>query len=191
MLNKLICLLSILCIFVLSATADDINFSGGNDWSNIQTNDSAWEGQKIIKNQDYEKVINELEKRKNAGKMRAQKKAGNPIMKNVEEEKEDFLKDFIEQYPLLNLTVPLLVKDVEIPIGHYKVMGKKTDGKSYITLSQAYNVIATIPVNETNDDFGMDEINFAKIEVVNNNVLKLMYGSMAFNGYAYLYYKNP
>ena len=191
MRNKLICLLSILCIFTLTATADDITVNSSSDWGAFQGNESAWDGQKIIKNKEYEDIVKELERRKNSGKIRAQKKAGDAVMKDMEGGEHDFLSSFVEQYPLLNLTVPLVTKSGEIPVGHYKVIGKKINGKPYITLCQSYNVVAKIPVYETEDDFNMDEINFIKTEVVNDRILKIMYGSMAFNAYTYLnYHKN-
>ena len=189
MRNKLICLLSILCIFTLTATADDISLNSSSDWGEFQGNDTAWDGQKIIKNKEYEEIVNELEKRKNSRKIRAQKRAGNAVMKDIEGGDHDFLSSFVEQYPLLNLTVPLITNSGEIPVGHYKVIGKKIDGKPYITLCQAYDVVAKIPVYETEDDFDVDEINFIKTEIVNDNVLKIMYGSMSFNAYAYLHYQ--
>lgn len=187
MRNKLTCLLSILMIFSSAVIADE--FDGGKDWSSLSNVESAWDGQKIIKNSEYEAVINALEKRKNAKKIRAEKKAGQMLMKNTESSETDFLSKFDEQYPLLNLTVPINTGDVIIPVGHYKVIGTKINGKVYLNLCQAYNVVGKIPAVETEDDFNQEEINFIKIEDVGNNVLKFIYGSMKFNAYAYTKYQ--
>lgn len=186
MRNKLLCLLSILMIFSSAAFADELG--SGRDWSAISEAENAWDGQKIIKNSEYEKIVNELEKRKNAKKLRAEKKAGQMLMKNTESSETDFLSKFEEQYPLLNLTVPIKTGDIEIPVGHYKVVGSKVNGKVYLNLCQAYNIVAKIPAFETTDDFDQDEINFIKVEDLGNNTLKFIYGSMKFNAYAYTKY---
>ena len=60
-----------------------------------------------------------------------------------------------------------------------------------INLCQAYNVVGKIPATETEEDFDANEINFVKLEPINDNTLKLMYGSMNFNAYAYIKYENP
>ena len=151
--------------------------------------ENAWDGQKIIKNSEYEAVVKELEKRKNAKKITAEKKAGQMLMKNTESSETDFLSKFEEQYPLLNLTVPIVLGDVTIPVGHYKVLGSKVNGKVYLNFCQAYNVVGKIPAVETEDDFNQDEINFIKVEDVGNNVLKFLYGSMKFNAYAFARYE--
>ena len=186
MRNKLICLLSIYMIFSSVVSADEINSS--TDWGTLSGAENAWDGQKIIKPGDYDAVVNELEKRKNAKKIKANKKAGQALMKGTEASEHDFLSNFVEQYPLLNLTVPIKTSAGEIPTGHYKVIGVKKNGKVTINLCHAYDVVGKFPAIETEDDFNSEEINFVKIEPVAENVLKLMYGSMKFNAYAYLTY---
>lgn len=186
MRNKLTCLLSILMIFSSAVIADE--FDSGKSWSSFSDMENAWDGQKIIKNSEYEAVVNELEKRKNAKKIKAEKKAGQMLMKNTESSETDFLSKFDEQYPLLNLTVPLEISGTVVPVGHYKVVGSKNNGKVYLNLCQSYNVVAKIPAVETEDDFNQEEINFVKIEDVGNNIIKFMYGSMKFNAYAYARY---
>ena len=98
-------------------------------------------------------IKDELEKRKNAKKIKAEKKAGQMLMKNTESSETDFLSKFDEQYPLLNLTVPLEISGTVVPVGHYKVVGSKNNGKVYLNLCQSYNVVAKIPAVETEDDF--------------------------------------
>ncbi|MGN1125025.1 MAG: hypothetical protein ACI4SM_02445 [Candidatus Gastranaerophilaceae bacterium] len=188
MRNTILYLLSILMIFVLqqASFAEDVSSSG--DWSDISNVQNAWDGQKIITNKEYEQVVNELERRKNAKNTRAQKKAGDILMKSSEGSEADFLCKFNEQYPLLNLTVPITTSAGVIPPGHYKAVGVKKDGKIFINLCQSYDVVGKIPAIETDEDFDEMDINFIKVEEVAQNVLKIMYGSMKFNAYAYLKY---
>lgn len=186
MLKKLICLTSILMIFSSASIADEMG--GAKDWATLSEVENAWDGQKMIKNEDYDKVVDELEKRKNAKKIRANKRAGQALMKESTGTEMDFLSKFEEQYPLLNLTVPMKVGNKEIPVGHYKVIGVNDNGRVFLNLCQSYDVVARIPANLTEDDFNENEINFVKIEDVGNNVLILKYGSMKFNAYAYTNY---
>lgn len=186
MLKKLTCLFSILMIFSSAVRADD--FGGGQDWASLSQMENAWDGQKMIKNSEYDAIVNELEKRKNAKKIKANKKAGEMLMKNTEVTEADMLAKFDEQYPLLNLTVPLKIGDKEIPVGHYKVVGVKANGKVYLNLCQSYNVVGRLKAVETEDDFDENEINFVKIEDVGNNFIMVKYGSMKFNAYAYAQY---
>lgn len=187
MKNKFIGLVSIMFLFTSAVFADE--FNSGTDWGTLSNVENAWDGQKIIKNADYEKIVNELEKRKNAKKLRAQKKAGQTLMKDSGGSESDFLSNFNEQYPLLNLTVPLEIGNATVPVGHYKVIGSKVNGKVYLNLCQSYNVVGKIPAVETDDDFDQNEINFIKIEDMGNNILRFMYGSMNFNAYAYARYE--
>lgn len=188
MLKKLTCLLSILMIFSSVTLADEVG--GEKDWATLSEVENAWDGQKMIKNADYDKVVNELEKRKNSKKIKAEKKAGQMLMKNTEVTESDMLANFKEQYPLLNLTVPIKIGDKEIPVGHYKVIGvkDKNGNKVYLNLCQAYNVVGRLSAVETEDDFNENEINFVKIEDVGNNLLMVKYGSMNFNAYSYVHY---
>ena len=189
MRNKILCLLFTFIIIPSLAFAEEVSGTSAS-WSDISGAENSWDGQKMITNKEYEQVVNELEKRKNAKKIKAQKKAGNPLMKSGNGEM-DFLSNFQEQYPLLNLTVPVVTQSGEIPVGHYKVVGTRNNGKVVINFCQAYNVIGKIQAIETEDDFDSNEINFVKIEPVSNDTLKLMYGSMNFNAYAYVKYENP
>lgn len=189
MRKKFICLIFTFIILPSLTFADDISGASAS-WSDISGAENAWDGQKMITNKEYEQVVNELEKRKNAKKIKAQKKAGDPLMNSGNGEM-DFLSNFKEQYPLLNLTVPVITPTGEIPVGHYKIVGTKSNGKVFINFCQAYNVIGKVVAVETEEDFDANEINFVKIEPINDNTLKLMYGSMNFNAYAYIKYENP
>ena len=187
MRNKIICLLFISMIFFFSVFSDDLDVT--KSWSELSNVENAWDGQKMITEKEYKKVIDALEKRKNAKKIRAEKKAGNPLMKPSEDGSEaDFLTKYQEQYPLLNLSVPVQTPSGIVPVGHYKVIGTKKNGKVYINLCQAYDVIGKIPAIETEDDFNSEEINFVKLEQVKEGTFKIIYGSMKFNAYAYLNY---
>ena len=46
--------------------------------------------------------------------------------------------------------------------------------------------MAKIPVTETNQDFGEDEILFAKLIPQENGTVKIIYGSLDFNAYTFV-----
>ena len=66
-------------IFSSVLLADEVY--GEQDWSSLSEVENAWDGQKMIKNSEYDAVVNELEKRKNAKKIRANKRAGQMFIK--------------------------------------------------------------------------------------------------------------
>ena len=78
MRNKLLCLLSIFMIFSSLAFADEVSGTSAS-WSEISGAENAWDGQKMITNKEYEQVVKALEEKKNAKKIRAQKKSWRPF----------------------------------------------------------------------------------------------------------------
>ena len=81
MRSKILCLLFTFIIIPSLAFAEEVSGTSAS-WSDISGAENAWDGQKMITNKEYEQVVNELEKRKNAKKIKAQKKAGDPLMKS-------------------------------------------------------------------------------------------------------------
>ena len=78
--------------------------------------------------------------------------------------------------PVLCVPVELKVGEDTLPIGHYQVVGEKVDGQAVLKFYQSQY--------ETTSDFGEDTISFVKLETVNDNEIKVMYGSLDMNAYA-------
>ena len=93
----------------------------------------------------------------------------------------------------LLLGIPLVLTDnngEEIPIGHYKIVGKKIKDKVYLDFYQSYTLVAHVPATETNDDFNEPTINFVKLIPYNEQKIKVIYGSMDFNAYTFIKIKD-
>ncbi len=183
--KKIICL-SLLILFLTCPTksfAEDFDMSSA--LTDLPDLDNIWQGQKQITNKEFEQVMTELEKRK--GKKKEKPMPGNSMNTN---DAGNFLSSFNETYPLLNLPTPLYLGDVIVPVGHYKIVGTKENGNGKIILNfiQGHSIIAKIPAYETDDDFNELSINFIKTETLGMNSMKLMYGSMKFNAFAYVKY---
>ena len=76
-----------------------------------------------------------------------------------------------------------LKNDAVLPVGHYQVLGEKKDGKVYLKLFQAHNMLASLEAVETNEDFGEEEINFVRLIDNGDEQAKIIYGSVDFNAY--------
>ena len=74
-----------------------------------------------------------------------------------------------------------------LPVGHYQIQGEKDEnGVPFLNLYQAQYVMAKIPATETYEDFDEETINFAKWIPEGDDKIKIIYGSMEFNAYAYV-----
>ena len=97
----------------------------------------------------------------------------------------EFLTKVPAELPVLSIPVVLkLTEEVRLPMGHYQIQGEKKDGKVYLKFYQAHYLIAEIPAQETNDDFGQESVNFVRLENLNDNQVIIEFGSVDFNAYA-------
>lgn len=182
MRNFLLCLL--LSIIFLS-TASITNCE--DDWGSFSDIDKAWDGQKPITNKEYEDVINALESQKNRSEEKKKKKAGSA--QNAQDAGA-LLKNLDETRPVLNLTVRAFINDSVLEPGHYKVLGRKINDEIVLLFCQGRSIIAKVPAYEVDDDFNESSLNFIKTEFVNDNKLRIMFGSLEFNALGYIYYDN-
>ena len=71
--------------------------------------------------------------------------------------------------------------------GFYKIVAQRgEDKKPYVNLYQSQFLVDKIDMTETKDDFGKDTLDFAEIIPYDENFVKLIFGSIDFNGYAFL-----
>ena len=164
----------IFAIIISQATfADDM-------WDNF--GDSNVYGQQSVSDEEFEKAL-ESKKTKNK-KTRKNKEIQNG--ENFSQSNEtEILNSTISELPILLIPLPLKIKDdYIIPIGHYQVEGEKTDnGEVFLKLYQAHDLIAKIPAEETNDDFGEDIINFVKLKSHGDYHVEILFGNPDFNAF--------
>ena len=179
-----ILILAFLLIPKTPAKADDLDFG---DSSNSVEN--AWYGQKQITDEEFEKTVKRLEDKKNNKKKG--KKQGASLQVKPDDDAGSFPNIFPDDKILVSLPLELkTVQDVDIPIGHYNIIGKKKNGKITLEFWQADLLVASVDAIETTSDFNETEINFAKIMAYNEKYIKLIYGSMDFNAYSLIPIKN-
>ena len=65
---------------------------------------------------------------------------------------------------------------------------KAEDGKCYVLFYQSQFLVAKLELIEVQDDFAEEKLDFAKIQPYNDSHIKLIFGSLDFNGYALLPY---
>lgn len=167
------------------------------DWDDLSNVERMWDGQKTITNQEYEQVIDALQEKKdkanekqNKKKFRKIIKGGNSLHKDMDYTKEIHeFKDIKKDSETVIITFPVDVSSANTILekGFYKIVAQRgEDKKPYVNLYQSQFLVAKIDMTETKDDFGKDILDFAEIIPYDENFVKLIFGSIDFNGYAFL-----
>lgn len=174
--------------FADGATSGDSGIEGASDYSPMVEN--AFMGQKKVTDEDFDKALNEVKarqkKKKRGNKKGLQGKSFN------EETSGGYIKETAEKNLVLSLPVNLITVDlVEIPIGLYKIVGKKVKDSVYLDFYQGPSLIASVPATETNSDFDQPNINFVKMIPYNEKKIQVIYGSIDFNAYTFIKIEKP
>lgn len=177
-----------------------VPFCCAESWDDYANLDRAWDGQKTITNKEFEQVMDALQqkaKKKEARKKkrRARKISGGGTSLHDELNPDKIIPELESVKPaseelLVNLPVTLIVDGHRLEKGYYNVVGErdKENNKIYLSLYQAHYLKAKIEAVETEDDYNEEEVNFIKIKEYNNSFVKLIFGSIDFNAYAYVPY---
>ena len=194
MQSKILLLLLLLLLFS--------SYSNAESWDDFSDLNMMWDSQKTIPNQEYEEVIEKLTEKKEEKELKSNKKrwkklfgTGSTLHNELNPKGE--IKEFVNLKSendgiLINVPVNLIVEGKQIEKGFYKVFPER-DGESkkiYVNLYQSQFLKAKIEVIETEDDYGEQTLDFAKIIPVDFNFVKLVFGSLDFNAYAYIPYSN-
>ncbi|MCQ2790065.1 MAG: hypothetical protein MJ229_06790 [bacterium] len=174
------------------AAEGDIDFTSGdlNDLLKYTNRfDIPFANQKQITDEEYEKTINELKAKQN----KKLKKEERPLEgKSIKDDNETtYIQETGEKYIILNLPVEVTTQDgTDIPIGFYRMIATKEGKDLYLEFFQSSKKIARVKAIETNYDFDEKEVNFVKVIPCNESIVRLIYGSIDYNAYAYLRLKN-
>lgn len=151
----------------------------GDLWDNF--GDQNTYGQQAVTDKEFEQAL-ESKKRK--------KKRDKNIPKGEEfsqSNETEIISKNSKEIPILMVPLDLKVDAVNIiPIGHYQVESEKKDNQIFLKFYQAHSLIAKIPAEETNDDFGEETINFVKLRDHGENHVEIIYGGLDFNAYTIL-----
>jgi len=186
--------LVILLFLNLGVWADDF-------FDNYAGIDHAWDYQKPITNDEFEKAIDTLTEKQKQKEEKAKKKkikkisgGGTSLHKGLEplsniQELEALKKKDKYEGQLLNIPVDCIIDGNILEKGFYNVFGEKSkDGDVTLSFYQAHELKGKIKAYTTNQDYDSDELDFVKMEEYNDNYIKIMYGSLDFNAYGYLQY---
>ena len=162
-----------------------------DDFSDVE---KMWDDHTTVNVQDYDKVIEALEEKKEMREEKARRKkikkmgGGSSLHKDITVKNE--ISEINDLKPdddiLLNVPVNLVIDGKLLEKGFYKAVGNSVDGKFYIEFYQSQFFKGKVEVNKTKDDFGEEDINFAKIIPYNDSFVKIIFGSLDFNAYSYI-----
>lgn len=193
-MKKIILLVVFIFVFVFNSVLAE-------DWNGYSDVGNMWEGQKSITNKEFEEVVEALEQNK---KKKEQKKEARRIKKisgggkslhsddvsDVNVAKIDFI-DNKKEGMLLNVPVNLIIDDIFLEKGFYKVIAEVDKNNDiYLLFYQSRFYKGKVKANETTNDYNQSEVNFVNLLPYNDNFIKIIYGSLDFNAYAYIRYRN-
>ncbi len=172
------------------AIADDVDAPATGDlWDNWNTRQDEREA-KPVSDEDFDKALKQVDQKVNKWKNWAEKRkipkgeefsqSNETEIINNEQEKAD------NSLPVLTFPFELQIGEDYMPVGHYQIKGEKVDGTVVFKFYQGNIEMAQIPATETNDDFNSETITFSKWEAQGDNEIKIMYGSMNLNAYAFV-----
>lgn len=156
--------------------------------------EKLWEDHQSVNVQDYDQVIEALEEKKEQREEKSWRKkikkfgGGTTLHKEINPKNEiteiDDLKP--EDGVLVNIPVGLLIDGCVLEKGYYKASGVREKDKLFVEFYQSQFLKGKIEVIETKEDYGEEDLNFARILPHNDSYVKFIYGSLDFNAYVYL-----
>lgn len=182
-----------LILFLTSSAA----FS--ESWDDFSDLDRAWDGQKTITNKEFEQVMDALQDKQKKGEAKKKRKkakkisGGGTSLHNELNPDKDIKSAEIKLNDddgiLVNIPVYIYIDGKRLDKGYYKVFGEREkDGKIYIKFYQSQYFMGKVEAFETENDFGEEEVDFARIVEYGENTAQIIYGSVKFNAYGYVPY---
>lgn len=166
------------------------------DFGNI---DRAWDGQESVTNKEFEEVMDALQTNQKKKEEKDRKKlikkisgGGTSLHEGLnpdDEIKEFSIFDEDDNGQLLNIPVNLKIGDGTLEKGYYNVMAQKEGKKIYLLFYQSQYLKGKVPALETVNDFGEETVNFVKLLPCTDSTVKIIYGSLSINAYAYVPFK--
>ena len=170
----------ILSLILILFFTSNLAIADGDLWDNF--GDQNVYGQQAVSEQDFQKA---LDSKKQKQKQKKKKDKNIPKGESFSQSNEtEALSNTTKELPILLIPLSLKVGDGIIPVGHYQVEGKKENGQTFLMLYQGHTVIAKLPAEETNDDFGEPSINFVKLLPHGDYHVQIIYGCLDFNAYS-------
>ncbi len=187
---KRIFLLS-LCLLLTTSTAN----ADDGMWDSYSQNIDTYGEQKFVGDDEFNEAIEKINSKNKVKKWMnilqgTTPQKGSQYSKGNETEEINNTQGEKADLPVLSLPVEISFREGIIPVGHYQVKGETENNKYILNLYQAHELIAKIPAYPTDEDFEKEEILFADWININDEQIKLIYGSLDFNAYAILNINN-
>lgn len=164
-----------------------------DEWNDIGKAQDAWDGQKIITDDQFDKIIEQrTKKQKEKDEKWFKKKVGEALIPETQSETNiTSLRKMAEDYPTLLVPKALSFGETLIPTGFYRILAAKNkNGKFFINFYQGNKLVGKIPAKETNNDYEAETINYAKIIYTESEQrAKIVYGCLEYNLVAETYTK--
>ena len=198
MIKKLLLIIVFLLISPLLTFADDEDQkSTKSEWGeNTDVFNSGFENQEAVSDTKLKKVIEQLKERNLSKKQRKTRKEVQPLSPSIDiEHLEEFTNsqnpdDELSQ--TLTVTIPVRACNedgIYINPGYYKLSCHKVAQNEYILeLSQGTKRVLRVKAQQTTQDLEQETIQFCNAEIIDENRIRLMYGSIDLNLVGYLYF---
>lgn len=166
-------------------------------WNDFSGLDRVWDGQKSITNKEFDDVMNALEQKNNKKNEKIRKKkikkiSGGGTSLHNELNPDSEIRSLAplkkeEDGNLLNIPVNIIIDEIPLDKGFYKVIAEKDKNNDiYLMFYQSQFFKGKVRACETNEDYDEDNLNFVKLIPYNSHFVKIIYGSLEYNAYAYI-----
>lgn len=175
--------------FLPAAFAGDVDMPATGDlWDNWGASSDFYGQDKPVTDEDFDKAIEQVKDKQNRNWLGLKKRNRNvPKGEEFTQSNEtEVINTHINKdcLPVVSLPVSLKAGDEVLPVGHYQIKAEKDGDNIVMKFYQAHYMMAQFPAAETMDDFGEEDILFAKWFAQNDEQIKVIYGSLDLNAYA-------
>ena len=184
-------------IIIIAAFFTTLN-AYADSWDDFSEVDRMWDGQKSITNQQFEQVMEKLEEKGKQKEEKIKQKKRKKLFGTGSTLHTELNPDTdVQEIPMLksknegtliNIPVQIIVEGKVLDRGYYKIFTErdKESHKSFISFYQSQYYKGKVEVTETEDDYGEELLDFAKILPYNESFVKLIVGSLDFNAFVLL-----
>lgn len=186
----------LICFINLSSYAE--NDSAASSWGeNSSVFNSGFDGQEPVTDNSFQKTIKMLKERSLSNKQKKMQKEIVPFSPSADEE---YLKNFVNEQigddeTSNSHTVMIPVRaysddGVYIQPGYYRLSCRKMAKDLYVLdLSQGTTKVISVNAKQTKQDLEQETLSFGNAEIIDNNRIRLIYGTIDLNLVGYLYFK--
>lgn len=159
---------------------------------------SGFTGQQTVTDDKLKKTIEQIKQRRLTKKQKKLQEKIKPVSVQVDNEhlenfaQTQFAEDGENSHSQTVMIPARLYNEngESIAPGYYKLTCRKLSKDEYVLdLTQGSAILLTVKAYQTEQDLGQDSIDFSNAEIIDENRLRLVYGSIDLNLVGYLYFK--